>query len=207
MAALFVVALAWQMRSRRYVPWIYWLTVVLVSVVGTQITDILTDKLDVSLYASTGVFAVALAVVFAALVRARAHAVHPLHRDPPARGVLLARHPVHLRARHRGGRPRHGGVQARLISASLIFGTIIAVSAPACSSRRERRAGLLARLHRDAAARRLARRPPLAGREYGGLGFGTSLTSLVFLSVIVALVGVLSFGTPRRRTAESVPVT
>jgi hypothetical protein len=32
-------------------------TVVLVSVVGTQVTDILTDKLGVSLFVSTGVFA------------------------------------------------------------------------------------------------------------------------------------------------------
>src|SRR5207302_811311 len=43
----------------------YWLTVVLVSVVGTQITDALTDGLDVSLYLSTSVFAVALAATFA----------------------------------------------------------------------------------------------------------------------------------------------
>ncbi|HOM14137.1 MAG TPA: hypothetical protein PLB41_12555, partial [Rubrivivax sp.] len=44
------VALVWQLRTQRYTPWIYWLTVVLVSVVGTQITDVLTDKLGVSLY-------------------------------------------------------------------------------------------------------------------------------------------------------------
>ena len=39
MAILLIAALIAQLRSRRYVPWIYWLTVVLVSVVGTQITD------------------------------------------------------------------------------------------------------------------------------------------------------------------------
>lgn len=58
------VALAWQLRTRRYTPWIYWLTVVLVSVVGTQITDLFTDKLGVSLYVSTSVFAVLLAIIF-----------------------------------------------------------------------------------------------------------------------------------------------
>jgi uncharacterized membrane-anchored protein len=36
-----------------------------VSVVGTQITDALTDGLDVSLYLSTSAFAVALAATFA----------------------------------------------------------------------------------------------------------------------------------------------
>lgn len=64
MAALLAVALFMQLRTRRYTPWIYWLTVVLVSVVGTQITDLLTDGLGVSLYISTSVFAVALAAIF-----------------------------------------------------------------------------------------------------------------------------------------------
>jgi uncharacterized membrane-anchored protein len=57
MAGLLIMALGVQLRERSYVPWIYWLTVVLVSVVGTQITDLLTDKLDISLYVSTAVFA------------------------------------------------------------------------------------------------------------------------------------------------------
>jgi len=42
-----------QLCTRRYTPWIYWLTVLLVSMVGTQITDLLTDGLGVSLYIST----------------------------------------------------------------------------------------------------------------------------------------------------------
>lgn len=37
-------ALAVQFRTRRYVPWVYWLVVVLISVVGTLLTDILTDN-------------------------------------------------------------------------------------------------------------------------------------------------------------------
>src|ERR1700682_3575931 len=65
MVVLLVAALLLQLRSRQYVPWNYWLTVVLVSVVGTQITDLLTDGLEVSLYVSTAVFAAALAVTFA----------------------------------------------------------------------------------------------------------------------------------------------
>jgi uncharacterized membrane-anchored protein len=64
MLALLIVALLLQLRARQYVPWRYWVTVVLVSVVGTQITDFLTDKLDISLYVSTAVFTVILAAVF-----------------------------------------------------------------------------------------------------------------------------------------------
>src|SRR4030081_308594 len=65
MVSFLVVALALQLLARSYVPWKYWLTVVLVSVVGTQITDLLTDKLEISLYLSTAVFACALAATFA----------------------------------------------------------------------------------------------------------------------------------------------
>ena len=65
MATLLLAAFLLQLRANTYVPWIYWLTVVLVSVVGTQITDALTDGLEVSLYLSTAVFAVLLATIFA----------------------------------------------------------------------------------------------------------------------------------------------
>ncbi|GAA0545846.1 hypothetical protein GCM10010172_29300 [Paractinoplanes ferrugineus] len=64
MITVLAVALVIQLRTRKYTPWIYWLCVVLVSIVGTQITDFFTDTLGVSLYLSTGVFAVVLAVVF-----------------------------------------------------------------------------------------------------------------------------------------------
>ncbi len=57
-------ALILQASSRRYTPWTYWLSVVLVSISGTQITDFLTDTLGISLYVSTTLFAVLLAVVF-----------------------------------------------------------------------------------------------------------------------------------------------
>jgi uncharacterized membrane-anchored protein len=66
MTVVVVIALAAQFRARRYVPALYWLTVVLISVVGTLVTDNLTDALGVSLVVSTAVFAIALAGTFAA---------------------------------------------------------------------------------------------------------------------------------------------
>jgi uncharacterized membrane-anchored protein len=60
-----VAVLVWQFRLPRYVPAVYWLAVVLISVVGTLLTDNLTDGLGVELWISTTVFAVLLAVVFA----------------------------------------------------------------------------------------------------------------------------------------------
>lgn len=65
MATLLVTILMLQLRERRYVPWMYWLCVVLVSVVGTQITDLLTDGLGVSLYASSAAFGLGIGAIFA----------------------------------------------------------------------------------------------------------------------------------------------
>jgi uncharacterized membrane-anchored protein len=64
MTVAFLVVLAIQFRAPRYVPGVYWLTVVLVSVVGTLITDNLTDVLGVPLWLSTVAFTVALAATF-----------------------------------------------------------------------------------------------------------------------------------------------
>ncbi len=63
--SMLAASLVTQLSNRTYIPWIYWLTVVLVSVVGTQLTDVLTDVLGVSLYASTVAFAVLLCFIFA----------------------------------------------------------------------------------------------------------------------------------------------
>ena len=62
--ALLAVLLAIQFRARGYVPAIYWLTVMLVSVFGTLVTDNLTDALGVPLEVSTLVFAGLLAITF-----------------------------------------------------------------------------------------------------------------------------------------------
>src|SRR5881275_1738637 len=64
-AALLIGTLVFQFRANRYIAGIYWLGIVLISVVGTQITDNLTDNAGVSLVTTTIVFAVLLAVVFA----------------------------------------------------------------------------------------------------------------------------------------------
>ncbi|MFF1419915.1 hypothetical protein [Streptomyces sp. NPDC058280] len=66
MGALLAVALVFQFRAGAYVPGLYWTAVVLISVVGTLITDNLTDNLGIPLETTTAVFAVALVLTFAA---------------------------------------------------------------------------------------------------------------------------------------------
>jgi uncharacterized membrane-anchored protein len=63
-AALIAILIA-QFRSRKYVPGVYWLAVVLISIVGTLITDNLVDNAGVELLTTTYVFSAALALVFA----------------------------------------------------------------------------------------------------------------------------------------------
>src|SRR5207302_1037568 len=64
--ALLIATLVFQFQSRKYVAGIYWLGIVLISVVGTQITDNLTDNAGVSLVTTTIAFAIALACAFGA---------------------------------------------------------------------------------------------------------------------------------------------
>jgi uncharacterized membrane-anchored protein len=66
MAAALIAVLVFQFRSDKYVPGIYWLAVVLISVVGTLFSDNLVDNLGVELQTTTIAFSVILACVFGA---------------------------------------------------------------------------------------------------------------------------------------------
>lgn len=59
----FIVILALQFRARRYMPWLYWLTVVMVAIFGTMAADVLHVALGVPYVVSTIAFAITLAVV------------------------------------------------------------------------------------------------------------------------------------------------
>lgn len=66
MGVLLIAVLFFQFRLRQYVPSVYWLAVVLISVVGTLVTDNLVDNFGISLQTTTVLFAVALAASFIA---------------------------------------------------------------------------------------------------------------------------------------------
>lgn len=61
---LLAVVLGMQMRARHYIPALYWLTVVLVSIFGTLVTDNFTDSLGIPLGYSTLMFGSALILTF-----------------------------------------------------------------------------------------------------------------------------------------------
>ena len=66
MGVLLLVALFVQMRAKRYIPSVYWIAVVLLSVFGTLLTDNLVDNFGVALETITIGFSIALAATFLA---------------------------------------------------------------------------------------------------------------------------------------------
>jgi len=72
-------ALAVQLRADRYIPWKYWLAVVLVAVTGTMAADVLHIQFHVPYTASTVLFAVVLVLVFVSWHRSeRSLSIHTI---------------------------------------------------------------------------------------------------------------------------------
>ena len=61
---LLAITLVFQFRAKKYIPAVYWLTVVLISIFGTLVTDIMTDGIGVPLEISTIGFSIALLITF-----------------------------------------------------------------------------------------------------------------------------------------------
>jgi uncharacterized membrane-anchored protein len=197
MAALLAAALTVQLRAARYVPWLYWLSVVLLSVVGTQITDALTDKLGVSLYVSCAVFAIALASVFACWYRReRTLSIHTIvsrRRELFYWSAILITFALGTAAGDLATEALGLGFRLGV----LVFGALIAAiwgafrrgASPVLSFWL---AYILTRPLGASLGDLLSQAP-----EYGGIGLGTVMTSAVFLAVIAMLVAILS-----RRAAD-----
>ncbi len=87
------------------------------------------------------------------------------------------------------------------MATGILFGLIIASLSFGYFALKARWAlGLLALLHLHPSAWRVLRRPSLAAKDYGGMGFGTIPTSLGFLTVIALTVAYLTLR-PVSRTA------
>jgi uncharacterized membrane-anchored protein len=60
----FAAALILQLVVRRYIPWVYWLAVVMVAIFGTMVADVIHIVLGVPYVVSSVFFAIALTIVF-----------------------------------------------------------------------------------------------------------------------------------------------
>jgi uncharacterized membrane-anchored protein len=75
-----VVALVAQLLVRRYIPWIYWLAIVMVAVFGTMAADVVHVVLGIPYAVSTAFFAAALAIIFAVWYASeRTLSIHTIH--------------------------------------------------------------------------------------------------------------------------------
>lgn len=195
MGALLATALFMQMRTRRYTPWIYWLTVVLISIVGTQITDLLTDSFGVSLYVSTPAFAVALAAILFVWYRVE-HTLSIHHIVTPRRelfywAAILCTFALGTAA---------GDLATEALSLGFAWGVAAFGALIGMTYAAWRLGGnavltfwiayILTRPFGAALGDLLTQ-----AKTYGGLGIGAQWTSVLFLSVIVLLVGVAQFTT------------
>lgn len=74
------VVLFFQFKGKGYKPPVYWLAIVLISIAGTLVTDNLTDNLGVSLITSSIIFSICLAAVFAVwYAKEKTLAIHSIY--------------------------------------------------------------------------------------------------------------------------------
>ena len=203
MAGVLVAALVIQFRQQRYVAWSYWLAVVLISVVGTLVTDNLVDNFGISLVTTTAVFTVALGITFAVWYMVEGtlsiHEVTTFRREAFYWLAILFTFALGTAA---------GDLVAEkfglgYLATGILFGMIIASITAGYYL-----LGLDAVLAFWIAY--VFTRPLGASfgdllsqpAEYGGMGLGTIVTSAIFLAAIVALV---VWMTVTRRGAEGEP--
>jgi uncharacterized membrane-anchored protein len=188
-----------QLRAKSYVPWIYWLTVVLVSVVGTQITDALTDKLEISLYTSTAAFAVALGVTFAIWYwyerTLSIHTIVTTRRELFYWAAILFTFALGTAAGDLATEELGLGFNLGVVAFSALIAFItLAYYLGANAVLTFWLAYILTRPLGASLGDLLSQ-----SRTYGGLGLGTIYTSLAFLTVIVALVAWVTFAADGER--------
>ncbi|MBU0588451.1 MAG: hypothetical protein KJ852_04830 [Gammaproteobacteria bacterium] len=193
MGGVLAVVLFFQVRSRRYVPSLYWLTVVLVSVFGTLVTDNLSDVLGVPMTISTGVFSMALMAVFAIWhAREKTLSIHHIDSVPREMFYWLAILTTFALGTAAGDWFAEG-LQLGYANSALVFGGVIAAIAAAHYVFKASAvwsfwlAYILTRPF-GASLGDLISQP----HANGGLGLGATGTSALFLVTIVGLVTYLS---------------
>ena len=189
MSAFLAVSLFFQFRLRLYVPIVYWTSVVLISIVGTLITDNLVDNYGISLPTTTVVFSIVLTVVFAVWYASEKtlsiHTIVTTRREAFYWLAVLFTFALGTAA---------GDLTAERLAlgywkSALLFATLIALTFAAHK---------IFRLNAIAAfwiAYILTRPLGASIGDYlsqpkadGGLGLGTVVTSVLFLTAILAVV-------------------
>jgi uncharacterized membrane-anchored protein len=189
MGALLIAVLVFQFRARKYVPGIYWLAVVLISVVGTLVSDNLVENYGVALQTTTIAFGAILICVFAgwyAVERTLSvHTIFTTRREGFYWLAILFTFALGTSA----GDFLSEQLELGYLAALGIFAAAIVVVAVLHFGLRMNAilsfwlAYILTRPLGASIGDYLA-----SPTGEGGLGLGTNLTSIIFLSTILALV-------------------
>lgn len=203
MGSLLAAFLFMQIRSRKYVPWMYWVVVVLISVVGTLITDNLVDTFGVPLQTTTIAFGLALLATFIVWYLCEKtlsiHSIFTTRRELFYWAAILFTFALGTAA----GDLAAEGLKLGYLNSTMMFGALIGVVSIAYYL-----------FHANAVlafwiAYILTRPLGASFGDYlsqpvanGGLGLGTVITSMIFLTTIACLVIYL---TVSRRDTQKQP--
>ena len=193
MGILLLVSLVYQFRAKKYMPAIYWLTVVLISIFGTLVTDTLTDTLGVPLELSTAVFSIALMFTFTAwYVKEGTLSIHSIFTGRRELFYWLAILCTFALGTAVGDLMAEGLGLGYVVTGAIVCVVIVVAT-------------IAWRFGLDAVLAfwivYILTRPLGASlgdylsqsHTSGGLGFGASLTSAIFTSAIIAVVMFLTF--------------
>lgn len=193
MSVFLVIALINQFRLKRYVPISYWAVVVLLSIVGTLVTDLMVDDLGVTLISATVGFSVLLAIVFAIWYASEhtlaMHSVQTAKRESFYWAAIFVTFALGTAA---------GDFLAEASGLGYFQSTLAFAGAIALIAAAYFYAGLNEILAFWMAY--ILTRPLGASfgdllsqpTKNGGLGFGTTGTSIIFLTTIALLIGYLT---------------
>jgi uncharacterized membrane-anchored protein len=192
--ALLAVLLLAQFRLPRYVPAVYWATVVVVSVFGTLITDNLTDAHGVPLTTSTAVFAAILAIIFATWYAVeRTLSIHSIVTTRREAFYWLAILFTFALGTAAGDLTAEKANLGYAVSIALFGGAIGVVTfAHYVLKLNPILSFWLAYILTRPLGASIGDELSQKDHQYGGLGLGTTVTSYLFLGCILALVAVLS---------------
>lgn len=193
MGGLLLLALVAQVRARRYIPWIYWTTVLLISIFGTLVTDNMTDRFGVPLTVSTAVFSVLLVITFMIWYRVEKtlsiHSIFTRRRELFYWAAILVTFALGTAA----GDLVSEGMNVGYENSLFLFGGLIAATALAYYVFNANAvltfwiAYILTR-PLGASLGDLLSQP----HANGGLGLGATDTNYIFLITIIGLVGYLT---------------
>ena len=193
MSAILVAALVWQFVQKQYVPAPYWASVVLISIVGTLITDNMVDNFHVPLLVTTIVFTIALSATFILWFQSeKTLSIHSVFTDRREAFYWLA-----ILFTFALGTAAGDLVSEKFalgyLAAGILFGMVIAsLSLGYFFLKLDPILGfwLVYILTRPLGASfgDLLSQP----RQYGGLGLGTIITSALFLTAIIGIVVYMS---------------